>query len=577
MKNTSVPENQSPAQRLRELLEGGDVRALAGALADPGFPESLRLQMLREMPRLTAVQRILLRDPARAEAVLRHGPASEASASGNAPSGNAPSADDPRTIMEKALFKAGAAHPLWRERLIGMELVPDRMVASFGTDGLAFYYREALPAGEGKAFVKKLPAVTSADVQHMLMHCVFRHMIPEEKAWRPLWDLACDMAAEYLRADFFPGHDAAEARILVAGNLPSGTEPRDAASVYRAIMDLYEDELELLTARFSRDDHRYWYERPAVRGRAPGAAFPEESGSLVEQTSERKYEPELPQENAPAESDEINDDDYTAWLAERVSVLWPGCQEETAASRETTGRYGLIPGSREEKMLLRAEAKYDFSRYLRRFSTTREEIRLDPDGFDYIPYYYGLKRYGNMPLIEPLEYTESHKVEDLVIAIDTSGSCTRSIVERFLAEIERILMRSEFFFRKMNVHIIQCDAIIQSHDAIRSLEQWKRYTKDLTIRGRGGTNFTPVFELVGRLIEKGDLRHLKGLLYFTDGDGVYPKQEPPYETAFVFTTREALGRAGVPDWIIPLCLDMTPEETGRKLQEDGTARKRRHS
>ena len=149
MKNTSVPENQSPAQRLRELLEGGDVRALAGALADPGFPESLRLQMLREMPRLTAVQRILLRDPARAEAVLRHGPASEASASGNAPSGNAPSADDPRTIMEKALFKAGAAHPLWRERLIGMELVPDRMVAGFGTDGLAFYYREALPAGEG--------------------------------------------------------------------------------------------------------------------------------------------------------------------------------------------------------------------------------------------------------------------------------------------------------------------------------------------------------------------------------------------------------------------------------------------
>ena len=228
-------------------------------------------------------------------------------------------------------------------------------------------------------------------------------------------------------------------------------------------------------------------------------------------------------------------------------------------------------------MLLRAEAKYDFSRYLRRFSTTREEIRLDPDGFDYIPYYYGLKRYGNMPLIEPLEYTESHKVEDLVIAIDTSGSCTRSIVERFLAEIERILMRSEFFFRKMNVHIIQCDAIIQSHDAIRSLEQWKRYTKDLTIRGRGGTNFTPVFELVGRLIEKGDLRHLKGLLYFTDGDGVYPKQEPPYETAFVFTTREALGRAGVPDWIIPLCLDMTPEETGRKLQGDGMARKRRLS
>ena len=60
-----------------------------------------------------------------------------------------------------------------------------------------------------------------------------------------------------------------------------------------------------------------------------------------------------------------------------------------------------------------------------------------------------------MPLIEPLEYQEPDKIEELVIAIDTSGSCSLKIVERFLAEIERILMHSDSFFRKMNVHIIQ--------------------------------------------------------------------------------------------------------------------------
>ena len=142
-----------------------------------------------------------------------------------------------------------------------------------------------------------------------------------------------------------------------------------------------------------------------------------------------------------------------------------------------------------------------------------------------------------------------------MIAIDTSGSCSRPVVERFLAEIERILMQRDFFFRKMNVHIIQCDAIIQSHTAIRSFDEWKQYLKDLTIKGRGGTDFTPVFALTEKLIAKGELKHLKGLLYFTDGDGVYPTKETPYETAFVFTTRSALNFK-IPEWIIPLCLDM---------------------
>ena len=205
-------------------------------------------------------------------------------------------------------------------------------------------------------------------------------------------------------------------------------------------------------------------------------------------------------------------------------------------------------------MVLRAEGRYDFSRYLRHFSTTREELRLDLDCFDAIPYYYGLRRYGNLPLIEPLEYTESFKVESLVIAIDTSGSCTRPIVQRFLAEIEGMLLRHDSFFSDMEIHILQCDAVVQSHVVIHSVEAWKAYAKDPVIRGRGGTNFTPVFDLVEKLRRGGALKRLKGLIYFTDGDGVYPRKPTPYETAFVFATRKALSYS-LPKWIVPLCLE----------------------
>ena len=39
----------------------------------------------------------------------------------------------------------------------------------------------------------------------------------------------------------------------------------------------------------------------------------------------------------------------------------------------------------------------------------REEPRLDPDEFDLGYYSYGLRTYGNLPLIEPLESREAKK------------------------------------------------------------------------------------------------------------------------------------------------------------------------
>ena len=46
---------------------------------------------------------------------------------------------------------------------------------------------------------------------------------------------------------------------------------------------------------------------------------------------------------------------------------------------------------------------------------------------------------------------------------------------------------------------------------------------------------------------------LKGLLYFTDGQGIYPLKRPPFETAFVFM-KEDYEDADVPPWAIKLIL-----------------------
>ena len=75
----------------------------------------------------------------------------------------------------------------------------------------------------------------------------------------------------------------------------------------------------------------------------------------------------------------------------------------------------------------------------------------------------------------------------------------------------------------------------------------------MKIRGHGGTDFRPVFTYVDHLIEKKELPDLKGLIYFTDGYGAFPRKKPPYDTAFVFSGDD-FNDKDVPPWAIKLVL-----------------------
>jgi hypothetical protein len=64
----------------------------------------------------------------------------------------------------------------------------------------------------------------------------------------------------------------------------------------------------------------------------------------------------------------------------------------------------------------------------------------------------------------------------------------------------------------------------------------------------------PVFERVDRMRAAGELRNLRGLLYFTDGYGTFPLRKPEYQTAFIFV-REGFEIPKVPSWAMRLVLD----------------------
>ena len=67
-----------------------------------------------------------------------------------------------------------------------------------------------------------------------------------------------------------------------------------------------------------------------------------------------------------------------------------------------------------------------------------------------------------------------------------------------------------------------------------------------------------------RLLREQAFTNLKGLLYFTDGKGIYPEKMPPYETAFVFLEEDYEDRE-VPPWAMKLILEAEDlKRTGRK-------------
>lgn len=193
--------------------------------------------------------------------------------------------------------------------------------------------------------------------------------------------------------------------------------------------------------------------------------------------------------------------------------------------------------------------------FLRKFSVLTEQIVVNMDEFDYCFYTYGLELYGNVPLIEPLEYKDTKRIHDFVIAIDTSGSTFGPLVKKFLSKTFNILSEQNSFDSRVCIHVIQCDTRVRSDVKIENLKDLEEYMRNFQIYGGGGTDFRPVFEYVNNLLEAKEFTDLRGLIYFTDGFGTFPRTPPQYETAFTFIGDDHCPLSAVPDWAITLELD----------------------
>ena len=233
---------------------------------------------------------------------------------------------------------------------------------------------------------------------------------------------------------------------------------------------------------------------------------------------------------------------------------WKKLSERVKADLKSFSAGKTKSESLEKSLLEAVKDRYDYGQLLKKFTVVNEDMQVNDDEFDYIYYTYGLSRYGNMPLVEPLEYKDTKKIKEFVIAIDTSASCRGPVVQAFLRKTYALLAGEENFFRKMNVHLIQCDHEVQRDTKITCKDDLDYFLAHEKLTGFGSTDFRPVFTYVDELIKAGEFENLKGLLYFTDGYGVYPKAMPPYDVMFIFLDNGDEGPK-VPPWAVKVLLD----------------------
>lgn len=106
-----------------------------------------------------------------------------------------------------------------------------------------------------------------------------------------------------------------------------------------------------------------------------------------------------------------------------------------------------------------------------------------------------------------------------VVAIDSSGSVDEQLLSMFLDELQFITLTMSNF----QIELLICDDKIRQHVTLYSGDEIK-----INIKGSGNTDFRPVFEFVNENFEDTML-----LLYFSDLDGIFPKNPPNYEVKWV--------------------------------------------
>jgi len=313
-------------------------------------------------------------------------------------------------------------------------------------------------------------------LEHECLHLVLEHLTRKESKHHLVWNYATDLAANSL----INGMDVG----LIPGKAPFADFPaKKTSEFYYAKL---KDKFEMHTITVNAD------------------------GSVT-----------IKDDKTGKEITVHPSGDHSGWKeldAGKDSLTREVIKQAVAEAYSHAKQQGRFPGGLQEIIEeLLGKEKFNWKRVLKQY--IGNAVKADSK----YSWKRESKRFGD---------TQKGKVRnrtiDLAIAIDTSGSISTEEFQEFITEIKGIM--SSY---KTSVNVIECDAEVQK---VYSL---KKHAKvDTKFKGRGGTDFRPVFKWFE------DKKKFPGLLvFFTDGEGAFPEKEPAkMKTLWVITSRSYVDK-----------------------------------
>jgi predicted metal-dependent peptidase len=396
-------------------------------------------------------------------------------------------AADPQAILTKlsaARTRLIMERPFLGSLVMHLPLTEAAWCKTTGTDAKAFYYNAE--------FVANLSlAQTQFILAHEALHCAMGHTHRRNHRVKKRWDVACDHAVNLMLIE--EGLKPPLHGILANQDY----ETLSAEEIYPLIPDDTEEE--------SFDEHLFDESEAQGSQSDPDESDPNQrqdnpdAGNTGGKGREGQSQPEpgdaagaqphdKPNELSPSEREELGEQ-WKNRLAAAAQAARQAGKLSQAMLRWVDDL--LAPSLPWRALLARYFAINQRDDYSWRRPSRREGAAILP--------------------------RLSSEGIDVIAVIDTSGSISADELREFVSELDALKGQV-----RARVTLLACDNKLADNSPWE-YEPWDAMNLPAEIEGGGGTDFRPVFDWVEHENRSPNL-----LVYFTDGEGDFPKSAPNY-------------------------------------------------
>ena len=289
-------------------------------------------------------------------------------------------------------------------------------------------------------------------ILHETLHLALYHNVRNVDKNMQLWNIACDLEVNSII-------DSLKFKLPKGGlnpirdfNLPARLSAENYYDkIYKEIEQQMQNGKINIEGKNTLDDHSQWSKT-------------ESESELVKQVIDSVVKSAIEKNEQDVNKSSIKDN-----ITEAL--------RDVSGKKGKSSRYGDTPGNYVSRVKVLGNGKVKWNYLLNRL------IRKTLSSNYLSSFKRTSRRYGELVKGK----IKNHKIDNIIVAVDTSGSIDEKLHERFMEEI--ILIRRMF---KVEIRYIQCDTEVTQDIKL------KRYTdiENIEIKGGGGTDFVPVFEYI---------------------------------------------------------------------------------